>query len=315
MAGAWATTRQTLLRACALGAIVGGFLLPTASPGPATSATRPGAAPPALAQPLALAPGPDAVPAYELQPGASPPRLTQAGAFLADYNLTIAGLSRSYRVFVPSGLVGPVPVVVALGGVATRADPDLYMQWRALARRKHFVVLEPRGHDFSWNAGRCCGSAARDGVDDVAAIAEMIRSAGHLYPLDPHRVYVVGFSNGGMMAYEYACRRPDAVAGIGVVAAAYMSPCRPRRGVPVMQVHGTADGVLPYAGGMSRLLGIPVPSTRSSDAVFGELDAATGVPVETVHLAGVDHAWPRPGWQGGYDTTSRLYTFLFAMHS
>jgi polyhydroxybutyrate depolymerase len=296
MSIAWAGTRRVLLRGGALAAIVAGFVLPATYQ---SGSSSPAASTPSASKPPAATQD-DGVPDRPL---------------LADYTLALGGLSRSYRVFVPADLSGPAPLLVALGGLSSRADPDLYMRWRAIAQRKHFLVLEPRGYGQSWNAGRCCGVAARLHIDDVDVITAMIASASHLHAVDRHRVYFAGFSNGGMMAYEYACRRPGDVAGIGVVAAAYLSHCRPSRPVPVMQIHGTADGVLPYDGGYSQFLHMPVPSAAESDAVFARLDEAAGVPVETVHLKGVDHAWPRPGWQGGYDTTQRLYDFLWRLRS
>jgi polyhydroxybutyrate depolymerase len=305
MSIAWDGWQRVLLGVGAVAAIAAGVVLSTYHSA-STAGKVPAAVSTPSAAPTSAAIGP--------RPAAHP--LSSAGAVLLhDYTLTIGGRSRSFRLFVPARTVGPAPLLVALAGLASRTDPDRYMRWRALAQRRHFLVLEPRGYGESWNAGRCCGVAARLHVDDVDALTAMIASAAHVHAVDRHRVYLVGFSNGGMMAYEYACRRPGAVAAIGVVAAAYVTPCRPSRPVPVMQVHGTVDGVQPYGGGFSPLLHMRVPSASQSDAIFARLDSAAGVPAVTVHLRGVDHAWPRPGWQGGYDTTRRLYDFLWRQRS
>ena len=142
----------------------------------------------------------------------------------------------------------------------------------------------------------------------------MISSASHAYPLDVHRLYLVGFSNGGMMAYDYACSHPASVAAIGVVSSAYMSNCTPARAVPVMAVHGGADGVLPYRGGWSSFLNRNVPSLAQSQAHFRTLDARAGTPERNVFLPGADHVWPRLGWQGNFDTTGQLLAYLWAHH-
>jgi polyhydroxybutyrate depolymerase len=114
-----------------------------------------------------------------------------------------------------------------------------------------------------------------------------------------------------MMAYDYACRLPGRVAAIGVVASAYVSGCTPRRAVPVMHVHGTQDPVLPIDGGYSARLRGRVPSMIQTDAVFKGLDQRAGTPARNVYLAGAGHAWPRPGWQGGYRTTEELFSYLW----
>ncbi len=234
--------------------------------------------------------------------------------YLADYTLDIGGRERSYRVFVPTGLVGPAPYVVAMTGLSMTGDPENYMHWRALAQRKHFVVLQPRGYGASWNAGVCCGKAVRDGVNDREALTAMIASASHVYPLNTHRLYLVGFSNGGMMALDYACRYPERVAGVGVVSAAFVSRCRATKAVPVMHVHGGRDQVLPVRGGWSRLLTRRVPSYAGTLRVFDSLDRRAGVPQRTVLLAQGAHDWQRRDSAARYDTTGRLLAYLWPQH-
>jgi poly(3-hydroxybutyrate) depolymerase len=234
-----------------------------------------------------------------------------AHPYLADYRLVIGGVGRSYRLFLPTGLVGRAPVVVAMTGWSLTGDPELYMHWRTLAQQMHFIVLEPRGHGASWNAGSCCGAAMRQHVDDRQALATMVDSASAVYPINRHRVYLVGYSNGGMMAYDYACHYPDRVAAIGVVAAAYVSPCRPTRAVPAMHVHGLADMVLPFYGGFSDVLQRMMPSVAHTDAVFRAIDARAGTPARNVYVPGAGHVWPRPGWQGNIDTTRELIAYLW----
>ena len=57
------------------------------------------------------------------------------------------------------------------------------------------------------------------------------------------RVYVVGESNGGMLAYRLACDFPEDFAAIAAVSATSVvtERCNATRPVSVMAVHGTAD--------------------------------------------------------------------------
>ena len=63
-------------------------------------------------------------------------------------------------------------------------------------------------------------------------------------------IYVTGVSNGGGMAARAACELADRLAAAAPVAGGYgtLPACRPSRPLPVLEVHGTGDGVVPYAG-------------------------------------------------------------------
>ena len=89
----------------------------------------------------------------------------------------------------------------------------------------------------SFNAGLCCGEAVVHEVDDVAFLEDVVadlrrRGAG--------RISVVGFSNGGMMAYTLACRT-DVFAAVAPVAATMLADCADPSPVSVFHLHGSAD--------------------------------------------------------------------------
>jgi len=74
--------------------------------------------------------------------------------------------------------------------------------WSQLADREGFIVIYPEGIGLlgflqHWNAGHCCGKAAEDDWDDVAFIEAAINGVSIQYEIDKHRIYMVGFSNGG----------------------------------------------------------------------------------------------------------------------
>ena len=70
---------------------------------------------------------------------------------------------------------------------------------------------------------------------------------------DPERLYLIGVSNGGMMALRMLCEAPDPFAGIATVIAsmpeAVGAACRPRPPLSVIMLNGTADPLIPYGGG------------------------------------------------------------------
>lgn len=120
-------------------------------------------------------------------------------------------------VVVPEGEPVRERVVIALHGYT--ADPQQLRERldtdRWVSELDATVVLpEGLGERESWNAGGCCGSAARSDIDDVGFLARTItglRAAG------AQDVVLVGYSNGGMLAYRVACERPDLVEAIAVI--------------------------------------------------------------------------------------------------
>lgn len=168
------------------------------------------------------------------------------------------------------------------------------------------VVVYPSGTGAeqglpqSWNAGTCCPFATFDFVDDVAFFDELIASLIEQYEIDTTRVWVVGHSNGGMMAYRLACELSTRVTAIGVAAGALVvNTCAPVRPVSALHVHGELDTVVPLAGGNS--LGIVFPSTQLSVETFA---LANNGNIELVTNAKWSHDW-QPEW-------SELFTRFLA---
>src|SRR5256885_2348660 len=68
--------------------------------------------------------------------------------------------------------------------------------------------------------------------------------------VDSKRVYATGMSNGAIMAYRAASELSERIAAVAPVAGPMgTATCAPRRPVPVMHFHGTADRFAPFQGG------------------------------------------------------------------
>ena len=67
-------------------------------------------------------------------------------------------------------------------------------------------------------------------VDDTGFIDALISLLQTRHPIDPDRVYAVGFSNGGMMSMQLACHLSHRIAAFGLVSPGPLVPWRwPRR--------------------------------------------------------------------------------------
>jgi polyhydroxybutyrate depolymerase len=73
------------------------------------------------------------------------------------------------------------------------------------------------------------------------------------YPVDGGRVFATGISNGAIFSERLGCEMAGQIAAIapvsGTMAAELAPSCRPARAVSVLQVAGTDDPIMPYAGG------------------------------------------------------------------
>ena len=183
------------------------------------------------------------------------------------FSVAAGGRERSYLVHVPPAASGAPAVILNFhgGGGEARAHQK-YVRMDALADREGFIVVYPFGTGrfreklLTWNAGTCCGSAARDNVDDVGFVRALLDDLAARTPYDRARVYATGLSNGAMMVYRLAAELPDRIAAIAPVAGGMVvQDFAPRRPIPIMHIHSVDDPRALYAGG----LGPPFPFTTS----------------------------------------------------
>lgn len=149
------------------------------------------------------------------------------------------------------------PLLVVLHGYGANGFAQTrYTGVDALIEREGILLIAPDGTVNSdgkqfWNATDACCDFENTQVDDVAYISGLIEDISAVWNVDPNRVYVFGHSNGGFMSYRLACDRADLVAGIASLAGATWTDdarCTPSQAVNVLQIHGTADATIPFAG-------------------------------------------------------------------
>jgi polyhydroxybutyrate depolymerase len=159
------------------------------------------------------------------------------------------------------------PLVVVLHGFgASGFLQTIFLGLSGWPAEREVILLAPDGTVDSdgrrfWNASPACCDFDDTGVDDVAYLSGLIEEAIETYPVDPARVFLVGHSNGGYMAYRLACERADLVSAIAGLAGAATSldgaGCDPARPVNVLHIHGTDDNDVEYDGGFNGDAGYP----------------------------------------------------------
>lgn len=196
--------------------------------------------------------------------------------------LEAGGVARRYYLYVPSTWHRgrPAPLVLVFHGGGGRASGIApHTGFSRLAEREGFVVAYPQGLGGRWNDGR--GYAATH--DDVGFVRALLDTLGRELTIDPRRVYATGISNGAMFAYRLACDLPGTFAAVAPVAgampAALAPACAHTQPVSVLAFQGTADPLMPYAGGgVARRRGRVLSAERSL-AFWAEAAGCTAAPV------------------------------------
>jgi polyhydroxybutyrate depolymerase len=275
---------------------------------------------------------------------------------------TTDGHTRTFHLYVPRSLPRheAVPLLVALhGGFGSGEQFEANSGFDRLADAHHFIVAYPDGTPIRssgaladarvWNGGRCCGSAARQQVDDVAFVSQLIDRIERGHDIDNHRVYAAGHSNGAIMSYRLACELSDKIVAVGVQAGSLeVDTCQPSEPVSVLHIHGTADRNIPIDGGRGDgVARIAFQPPRDATLAFARADGCSdssatttssdnpdvsietwqpcrdGTEVQFVSVAGASHAWMgRASTRAGraltgapymkYDSSAAIWSFLAA---
>lgn len=163
-----------------------------------------------------------------------------------DFSIEHDGLQRTFRLHLPTGYNAEVayPLIFSLHGVTSNGfQQEILTGFNHVADQENFIMVYPNGIDATWNI------ASPTGVDDVGFISALLDTLDSRYNVNLNMVYASGMSMGGFMCYRLACELSDRIAAVASVTGLHaFNPCDPPRPVPVMQVHGTEDPIVPYAG-------------------------------------------------------------------
>ncbi len=187
--------------------------------------------------------------------------------------LTSGGLARDSLLHVPASYdpaKGAMLVVNYHGFSSNAPEQVLLTDMNPVADAKSFLVAYPDGLGSGWNAGSCCSELQPPNVDDVQFTKDLLARIESEYCIDPKRVFATGFSNGGFMSHRLGCEMADTFAAIAPVSGVLGIPttsCLPSRPVPVLDIHGTADPVVPYDGGPALKLLPPIQFMSVDDTV------------------------------------------------
>jgi polyhydroxybutyrate depolymerase len=226
----------------------------------------------------------------------------------------------------------PLLLVVIPGG---EGDPSDRLGVGAAANRKGVAVLYPTtpGDGF-WQLNE------KFGTSDVTEVTQLIQRQVATGCFDQSRISITGVSNGAGFTARMGCELPNTFAAVMPVAAGYraLDPCPANAHASFLDIHGTADTVVPingkpparkgnverYTAGWARRDGCaatPRSSTpRRLVTRFTYTDCDGDTRVERVRLTGTQHGWPGsrfgPGGRpptvnpSGFSATTEVLRFM-----
>jgi polyhydroxybutyrate depolymerase len=212
----------------------------------------------------------------------------------------------------------------------TGRDMARYTGYSGLADRKGFLVAYPTasGRSPFWNvSGKQPGKP-----DDVAYLRRVVEAlTGPAGCADAAHVGVTGVSNGGGMSALMACEAADVLAAAAPVAGGYstLPDCKPERPLPILEIHGLRDEVVPYAGkgasgagavgpwvdawrARDRCVSTAKRSAPARNVLELRWTCASGRVVVHDRVVDAEHGWPGEDSLRPFSSTVRTWEFLSA---
>lgn len=245
------------------------------------------------------------------------------------------GINREYVLYIPNSYDGtsPVPLMLNFHGFGGSASEYMnYADMRAVAETDTFILVYPQGSclDGSSHWNPCPpGGDNKSNVDDLGFVEALINKISSQYNVDNDRIYAAGYSNGGMMAYGLANYKSELIAAIASVSGTMLDCTGPtNHPMPVIDLHGTSDGVIPYNGNsyynsvqnqldhwidFNNTTTNPIVSSDNNGGmtiehyVYDQGDSS--VSVEHYKYIGGDHVWFSATYQG-HNTSELIWNFV-----
>ena len=201
-------------------------------------------------------------------------------------------ISREYLVYIPNSYDAEIPTPVVMnfhgfGGLVNYYISEADM--RSTADAENFILIYPQGSQMNgvahWNSYPTGGNN-KSNADDLGFVEKMIEQINTEYNIDNERIYAVGYSNGGMMAYGLSRYKSDLIAAVASVSGVMLdSGGTPNRPIPVLHLHGTSDGTIPYDGSgdylsVQNVLEYWIDFNNNSEPPTVDSDANGGMTIE-----------------------------------
>ena len=219
-------------------------------------------------------------------------QLLEAGRHRID--MAVDGHDRKVVFITPKGFKPgqPLPIVFFFHGAGgSAAQAARTYGWVEKADQENFFVGFPEGLGAR-NVDAGVFRVWRDGrgtmpttINDIHFFEVLLDKLQQALPIDSHRIYVTGFSNGAGMTFTLGAQFSDRIAAIAPVSSqSFAQVDSLKRPLPVYYLTGTADPLIPYHGGPSKIptlpfaLGHNYPAVQESVNQWARLDGCPATP-------------------------------------
>ena len=211
---------------------------------------------------------------------------------VADRTPIQLGGDRPATLLLPDDLSAPIPLVMLLHGYTMSAESiDRFFGISGRVETDRFALIVPDGTenavgDRFWNATPQCCDFALQQIDDVSYLSVLVAEARNHAEFD--RLYLIGYSNGGYMSYRLACEGLTGLTAIVSLAGSSFvdaEQCLYGSPISVLQIHGDADMLVPYASGDAPPPGAVELVTRWAERAGCDADAV--VALDPIDLDGL----------------------------
>ena len=197
--------------------------------------------------------------------------------------ITSEGQKREYLQYAPSDLGSKRPLIISCHGMNQSAQYqwDALKDAKTLADKEKFVIVLPEGFNNGWDIS---------GDRDINLIKDLIAQMKKDFDIDEKRVYLSGFSMGGMLTYHAMNKIPNVIAAFAPISGYPMwgFTYTGKRAIPVIHHHGTGDDVCVYSN-----------VQRNIDELV-QKNKCSSTPTITQNYGGYSHI-TRKEWGGGTD--------------
>ena len=197
--------------------------------------------------------------------------------------ITSEGQKREYLQYAPSDLGSKRPLIISCHGMnqSAKYQWDALKDAKTLADKEKFVIVLPEGINSGWDIS---------GDRDINLIKDLIAQMKKDFDIDENRVYLSGFSMGGMLTYHAMNKIPDVIAAFAPISGYpnWGFTYTGKRAIPVIHHHGTGDDVCVYSN-----------VQRNIDELVKK-NKCSSTPTITQNYGGYSHI-TRKEWGGGTD--------------
>jgi uncharacterized repeat protein (TIGR02059 family) len=229
------------------------------------------------------------------------------GVFLSTINtygqvesIQVGSTTREMIVSAPSGIEINRPLLIFCHGATSKIeDQEAVTKFGQIADANNFVLVYPQGIDGYWQLS---------GTEDIDFVLAIIDEMYERYNIDRDRVYLSGFSMGGMLSYYAATKIADKIAAFAPISGFLMSGpnTNSSRPIPLIHIHGEDDGFVPYSNVQTHLDAwiarngcptvqvtkpYPAGSTFSRATKYYWGPGADGVEIVLLTLGGIGHVY------------------------